>query len=1009
MRAKGKALSLAAALAGQFCAMGLAMAQTGPDAKAATVAKPTQTEEIIVTGSRIRRSKELTTPAPVTVIGREQIQASSAVTIGSFVQMLPEQGGAQNTNVNNGGDGSTRVSLRGVGSARTLVLIDGKRVVYGGGGADVSVDLNTIPTAMVDRIEVLKDGASALYGSDAIGGVINIITRKSMDGASASAYYGTSQHGDGTVRDISAVAGARGEKGSVIFGAGYYDQASMMASDRSWANYALSYDYTTKAVGHSGSGTTPHTRVNGINPANCVTQSALMPDGKTFCQGLVDTFGAGSASWMYDPNHDAGTTNAAGAPILYYQGWRKRIGSYDVYNYQAVNFLVTPSQRMSVFASGEYRFSDMARLYFNSSYVNRQSSYMVAPEPFVALNAGIPISGGNPYNPFGIQLNDVRLRLLGLPGRSNAFDLDTIRVVGGIDGTLPDATGPLAGWFWDVAYNFGRTAGSTISTGWLNTQKMGPGIGPGYVDGAGAYHCGAPGDTIDGCTPVDVMHGAGGLTPAMAEQLGLYSGPNYGWNRLSEVQANVSGEMFKIASDRPVALAAGYAYREEYGGYRNEPILVAGWNVDTGSPGPVDTTGKFHVNEGYGELSIPLINQTPGIEDLEIDVAGRVFNYSTFGTDFTYKLGGRYSPVRDVTLRGTYSTAFRAPSIAELYQGATSGNYETAGDPCSDIAPGNTALIAACGLAANNGIGGSQQNSTTGGNAALKPEKANILTAGIVFEPSFVPNLALTFDYYSISMKSLIGSYGTQFILDKCYGRGVTREASYCDLVTRDTAGANPTYAITHVIDLNANVGTLDTSGLDFGGVYSLPTDFGFFVFRLDATYLLKYDSTTPDGTLIHGAGNYDGSGAVSSAGGNMNPKFKFNAGVNYTLEGFTAAVNARYISGFTECSGDLGYVDGSNTGPGFCYQKSGLNGGAGGVGKYQVLFPVHQVDNWVKFDLMLGYLLTSRFGSTNLQVGVNNVMDVKPPLVYNSFLTYADPIYDFVGRTFYARLEQSF
>src|SRR5512132_4116453 len=185
-----------------------------------------RTEEIVVTGTRIRR-KDLTTPAPVTVINRDQIAASGKVSIGDFLQALPEQGNAINTQFNNGGDGSTRVSLRGLGSARTLVLLNGRRIVPGGTGADASVDLNSIPTASVERIEVLKDGASAVYGSDAIAGVVNIITRKGFKGTEASAFGGVSQHGDGQTYDLNVTTGQAGDRGNVVFSAGYYKQQTV--------------------------------------------------------------------------------------------------------------------------------------------------------------------------------------------------------------------------------------------------------------------------------------------------------------------------------------------------------------------------------------------------------------------------------------------------------------------------------------------------------------------------------------------------------------------------------------------------------------------------------------------------------------------------------------------------------------------------------------------------------------------------------------------------------------
>src|SRR5712664_1156783 len=216
---------------------------TEPQA-AAPSGKRAAEEEILVTGSRIRR-KDLTTPAPVTVITREAVQASGKVSIGDFLQSLPEQGNAINTQVNNGGNGATRIALRGLGPARTLVLLNGRRFVPGGNGADASVDLNSIPASAVERIEVLKDGASAVYGSDAIGGVVNIITRR-RGGTEVSGFTGTSQHGDGTIYDINGTTGSTGDAGSFLFSGGYYKQQPVWAGARDFSKIPLFYDATGK-------------------------------------------------------------------------------------------------------------------------------------------------------------------------------------------------------------------------------------------------------------------------------------------------------------------------------------------------------------------------------------------------------------------------------------------------------------------------------------------------------------------------------------------------------------------------------------------------------------------------------------------------------------------------------------------------------------------------------------------------------------------------------------------
>ncbi|HZR11371.1 MAG TPA: TonB-dependent receptor [Myxococcales bacterium] len=977
-------------------------ATPGPD-----TGRKTAQEEIVVTGSRVRR-KDLTTPAPVTVISREQITSSAVATIGEFLQQQPEQGGALNTNVNNGGDGETQINLRNLGAQRTLVLVDGKRFVLGGVGAGTAVDLNSIPTAAVERIEILKDGGSAVYGSDAIAGVVNIITRKRMDGVELNGYSGVSGHGDANVYDLNVLAGSQSDKGSFMFGAGYFDQHHFFASARDWAANALSWDFTAKQEGLSGSGTLPKVRVNGLDPRAATCTTKLCADmAAAFAPQLAAAGPGKGLNFIYDP-----TQSKAGA--TYVDGWRLRDANLDFYNYQAVNYLVTPSTRISLFGNGEYRMADFARAYFQASYVQRQSTYLVAPEPFVTTgNPDLAVSASNPYNPFGQTLTSVQRRLTDISGRGGGFDVDTLRIVTGIDGTLGEFAGPATGWFWDASINYGRTYGTFTNTGFLNTQKTGPGLGPGFIDSTGA-HCGTPKSVIDNCTPINLFGAPGTIDQAMAAQLGAYTGTNTGVNQLFVAAANLSGELFKVASDRPAALAIGFEHRNEYGTFVNQPILAAGWDSDTGSPGPSDTRGGFYVNEGYGELVVPLISHVPFAEEIEVSAAARAFKYNTFGSDWTYKLGARWSPVRDVTVRGTYSTAFRAPNILELFLGQTGGFFESSNDPCANT-HGDAALAARCNAApggaggpnvGNNGVTVAQINSVVGGNPALQPEKAKIGTVGIVFEPQVVRGLTMTADFYTISMSNLISAYGTQLILNKCYGAaGVTQDTAFCSLVSRD----GPTGAVNRVIDTNTNVGALLTNGIDLAAQYSLPTDIGRFVFRFNSTYLLTYDYTDPTGLVIHGAGNYDGQGTVIASGStNFNPRVKFNAGVNYSLAGFSAGAVAHFIGPLTECSPAGGVVAGSNTGPGFCYQQSRPDDSAP-IGPGNEPYPSHRVSPQVTVDVLLAYRLASPIGATTLALGVRNLFDQAPPRLYDSFLSYADPNYDFIGRYFYGRVEHKF
>jgi outer membrane receptor protein involved in Fe transport len=930
-------------------------------------------EEIVVTGTRVRR-KDLSTPAPITVISRQQLQSSATPAIGDFLQLMPEQGNATNTQVNNGGNGTTQVSLRSLGSQRTLVLIDGKRMVTSGSGADAAVDLNTIPTAAIERVEVLKDGASAVYGSDAIAGVVNLITRRRLNGTEANAYAGVSQKGDAQVYDLSVTAGAAGERGGFLFGAGYYDQRSFLAGDRDWAKFAINYDYTdpTQTEGHGGSSRVPQGRAR-VNPSKCAAQSQV-------CADLVAAGITTTKNLIYDP----GSPGAV-------DGWRVFNSNTDLYNYQAVNFLITPATRISLFANGEYKIGENARSYFQGSFVNRQWSNLLAPEPFDTGNLGITLSKDNQYNPFKTDIAVVRKRLVSASGRSASADIDTYRVVAGVDGTFPDEFGPAKGFFWDFALNYGRSTGTTITSGSINAIQAAAAVGPSFQDAQNVWHCGTVTNPIPGCTPPNLF-GVNNPSPDQLASLGFERLINNGFNQMTAATANLSGELFKLASDRPAGLALGYEYRMVYGGFNPDWIAQQtftnphGFNTFVDSDyGSQPTRGSYHVNEGYAELDVPVMSNAPLVDDLEIQGAFRVFNYSTFGTDSTYKIGGRWRPIRDVTLRATYSTAFRAPSVSELYSGR-GPSAEPAIDPCGGGANGKvTGVIATqCGAAANNGDDNVQINSNVGGTSGLKPEKANAFTMGVVLEPQMIRGLTVTVDYYALGVtNTIVGGNLTQIYLNACYpGAGGTPDPVACAHVNRDPA----TQQITVVDDYNNNLGELNTSGIDLSGRYSLPSDYGRFGFLMDANILIKQDQKLF--TLLKGAGNYDLG---------VNPRLKFNAGLNWSMFGLSAGLIGKFVGGFTECAAS----DGSNAG-GLCSQH-----GLDDTGKP---YPDHSVKPEMTFDVYVNYLLKNPLGTTTLGVGVRNALNTNPVRIYNSFLTYADPsAYDFVGRYVYARVGHTF
>ena len=959
-----------------------------PSAELAPGTKPME-EQITVTGSRVRR-KDLTTPAPVTVLTRQQWQESGKLTIGDFLQSLPEQGNAPNFQLNNGGatygaDGSTRVNLRNLGVTRTLVLINGRRVVPAGLGASSAVDLNSIPTAAVERIEVLKDGASAIYGSDAIAGVVNIITRKNLNGTELNAQYGSTTNSDAQTFDASLATGRSGDFGNFTFTAGYFQQGDSWLRDRDFSKNALTYDYSAQQADPGGSSRTPQGTIgipqqaDGSPVPECSTTATL-------CGRIVAAYPGGEwrSRFIRDPSN----------PL----GWRPFISGgtpNDTYNFAAENYLTIPSERIQVYAGGDTRLGP-ARGYFETSFVQRHSQQNAAPMP---LNPGdytlpgtkiaIAVSKDSMYNPLGVQPTFAGRRLVEFGHRTYTQDLDTFRIVTGIGGTLPDV-GPLRGWIGDVSVNYGRTSGTFTTDGAIRNSKIADAVGPSKINPAtGLPTCykdiNDPNSVIPGCVPLNLFGGPnnGSIDPNQIAGLG-FTGTSRALDTLFTVDGNMTGDLFQIASDRFVSLALGYEFRRQFGEQIADPIVASGDSADFNF---TSTKGSYNANEGYAELLLPLLSNAPFVRDLEASAAGRYSSYTTFGGKFTYKFGLRYTPVSDITIRGTYSTAFRAPSINELYL----GNAETAPtvrDPCNfNIATVDPALQAQC-IAAGVPAGGSgdvgnQELAHVGGNPNLKAETAKIFTAGLVLQPQMVRNLTVTVDYYHITVDDPIGTIGLPTILNGCYpGAGGTPYQPYCSLVTRSTSGG-----ILFVTDFNTNLNQIRTAGIDLAVRYALPTPVGRFGFAFDGNWLAYYDRDQNHAPTIHGKGTYD-LGAL--------PAIKFNAGVNYALEGFRVGLIGRYVGNFKECSAfDWDALSYLSVG-GLCW----LNPNA----------PVRQVGHSFTMDLNAGYTITSSAGRTSLIAGINNLFNEAPRFVYSAPLANSDPsTYDYVGRFLYGRVQHTF
>ncbi|HET7503868.1 MAG TPA: TonB-dependent receptor [Kofleriaceae bacterium] len=914
------------------------------DEEFAKLAEQDSREEVItVTGSTIER-KSLTTPAPLTILNREALNAAGRATVGDIIQQLPAQSNGINAQVNNGGDGSTRIDIRGLGAARTLVLINGRRVVPSGNGANSSVDLNTIPLAVIDRVEVLKDGASAVYGSDAIGGVVNVITRNDFQGTEASLYTGGAQKGDGLTYDASFVTGFNTEskKGNIVVSAGIQRQKPVFAGDRTYSDYDMTYDYTTRTEVPGGSTAALDGRIN---------TKAIDMNG----DGKADTLELCGAGVQYCTATGSGT-------------YRPFVAPDDLYNYQPINYLYTPSSRYNLYSAGSYRLRPSAEVFFETSYMNRKSNQQLAPEPF---SNAVPISKNSIYNPLGGDVLGYERRLDEFGPRTSAQSVNTFRMVGGVQGAIPEDFEVFKNFKWELSYNYGRNDGEQRNRGNLIKSRLANAVGPSFVNANGVPTCGTPAKPIAGCVPMDILDPVGSINPSAAAYV-TYTGVRSGFSEQQTVLGQTHGRLVTLPNNGDLSLAVGGDFRREAGGNTPDPLTATG---DTTGNAQAPTAGSYNAVEGFGELSLVPLTGQKFAEWVELDLAARGFHYNNFGNGVTWKVGGLFRTINGLALRGTYSTAFRAPSISELYQGKADSFPATA-DPCDTkprgmtitLDPGVAMECANQGVAANAVFGRAQQRTQIGGNPDLEAETAKVLTAGVVFEPPQVKGLSLTADYWRIDIDHAIQALGATVVLANCYNHHIQ---SYCDQVHR-----NPqlNYAIDYIDNPIANVGGTATSGIDLALVYDHSFGgAGRFRETVESQYLLKYnlDNTSQ---ILHGLGRYD-LGARPRNKANFSSLWQHPSGIG---TGF----NLRFVGTFKECD------------------QNNCNGGA----------LSRDVARWYKLDLFSSYSLKTVAGTTTLSIGVNNVLDRQPSLIYIGFQGDSDAAtYDYMGRFFYARMSQLF
>jgi iron complex outermembrane recepter protein len=842
---------------------------TVPDQPGDTAAAQND-EDIVVTGSRIRRNP-LDQDAPVVFLDSDDIARTGLSSAADVLQRLPSSGGALNSKFNNSGNfgnppdgggvgaGAAEVDLRYLGSKRVLVLLDGLRYVNGASASGVpgSTDLNSIPESMIERIEVLQDGASAIYGSDAIAGVVNIITKKHQDGFMASAQLGVFDEGDGFSQNYQLSWGFNNEEDGlhVVIGGNYVKQDGVSSGDRSISLFPT--PGATACDGSCSSGT---------------------PLGRFILLGQSMTLKApvltGRPRWTpadpFGPNSDF-----------------KPFTTADRFNFAPFNFIQTPNERIGAFVNLSQRVNDDVDFSLKAIYNRRNSANQAAPLPlFVGPDAGngnlldtITIDASNPFNPFG-TLNASNLAFIGRRVVENGprrYDqsVDTWYLSSTLDGSF--AVGD-SRWYWDINAVWGRNEAEQTVHGNINALNLQRALGP-------VAACVAP------CVPFNIFGGEGSITQAMLDYV-AFTQRDSSEQRLWDLSANLSGELFQLPGGA-AGFAVGVEHRDQRGRFDPDPTVAAGFGSDIPA---LPTAGGFDVDEAFVELRLPLLRDEPFFHRLEVTGAARFSDYSTSGSTTTFKAAVNWQPVEDLLFRGSWAEGFRAPSIGELF-GTPSRFDQEVVDPCSAVGGAIPAAVRtnciAQGVPANGSYvqANPQLPVVTGGNPALEPETSESWVFGAVYSPSFAPRLSLEANYFDIRVDGAVQAIAAETLLNRCAGEN---DALSCAAISRTASGA-----VSQIRGLLQNIASIETDGLDVTLNYRTgKTGAGTFGLFWSNTFLFNYRVSVPSST---GVTIIDREGTEQGSPDQAFPKHKSTAILDWSSGGFGASLTGRYISSVRE------------------------------------------------------------------------------------------------------------
>jgi iron complex outermembrane recepter protein len=978
----------------------------GPAAPAADAPVAAPIAEVVVTGSRIIEPG-LTSVSPVTTVSSAQIAQSGATRIEDLLNTMPQVMADMGGDLSNGATGEATVNLRGLGAQRTLVLINGRRLMPGDPTtATASADLNNIPAALVERVDVLTGGASSTYGADAVAGVVNFVMNDHFEGfkidANASIYNHTNDNPigaifaadgspqpshtvtDGAGRDITLIWGRNLADGAGNFTAyaGYRRLNPLLGADRDFST--CSPDMNTSATGGL---------INNGFPFHCGGSSTSYP-------GRFVPFNGPNAFNSY---------TIGGAGGNQFIPW----GDQYKYNYAPSNFWQRPDERWTAGQFLHLDLTDKVQVYDEFMFMQDNSSAQIAPGgAFIGQGGGINLTGAyaglpngtvqvNCSNPFlsaqeqsilcapGQQYSQFLLGRRNVEGgtRDNTLDHTSFRIVVGVKGEIAP------GWKFDTYAMEGQTAFSSYATGNFSKSALANALEV-TTNSKGQPVCASG---ASGCVPYNIFQ-IGGVTQAALNYVDTESSIT-GSTEERVWDGNITGDLGKYGLKVPgtedgLLINVGSQFRSEYATLDPDGPLQ-NWDL-LGTGGPIfPLNAGFQVWEGYLEGGMPLITDKPFAKELSFETGYRYSSYSEGFNTNTYKFGLNWAPSSDIRFRGSYQRAVRAPNLQELFieRGlALEGSY----DPCAGSTTGfPTATPAQC---AHTGVTAAQYgkilpspaaqyNGLVGGNPHLKPESSDTTSFGFVLTPNFVPNLSLTVDYFNIRIKDVISSYGFALQLQDCLAFDTS---TFCNNVHRDGAGTLWASSGAYINDPTMNLGALQSRGVDVTANYKYDLNrLGRLSFYYAGTYTAQF-ITEPGGAL--GVQSYNCAGYYGNTCGVPEPKWKSTFTVNYDtpLDGLGFGVRWRYLAKVLQDTNSPNPLLSGQTYP-----------------------PWSRIPSYSYIDLTASYVINK---TVSVRVGVNNVLDKDPPVLSTDYFsppfvnnnTYPQ-VYDALGRYLFGNLTLTF